>query len=913
MRRYSLRLPIWAPRNYLSCVAHISVGFIVFLLILYIPDLPCYTREADSVNPPLCCYVRGRFSGYYSHYERYKLLFSGRSSQQAQENYEEEEINGYDNCCGRGLTFGQRSYFCSWYSRRRPRATSRGYRTRRTSFGFGDPHFTTLDNEQYTFNGHGEYILVVQPGQFMMQGRAEPALNVNGTEIKATFFTAIAAKNLATGDTVRFHPNAAGNDTVININGNITTLPVIDELETSSQLRYRRTSATNYEFVFSPDVTLVIFTIKGVVGFGVKLSDNLKQASRGLLNPVEYRNGTAINITTLRIKDHSQLLDGTVDQEKIFPFGQSWHVKMNESLFEYTPSRNFSYYNRPQKVPEFLRSLVDNLDNATRTSIISTCGIKALACVFDLALTGNQELAKASEMIAEESEMLHRLAVNNAPEIYYDKDQGANFVNGTIRAVVGTNFTVQFKANDSDGNPLLFSVNNDEIPGVSIDSSGFLTFVVTSANNMAINSTLTISVNDSLTDDNEEINVLVCNCNSRGSCQWTDTLRGGSENYGLVPCDCTEAYDGAECMDDADGCSDDPCFTNCTDVPAPGLGYTCDPCPAHLTGNGTNCLDRDECEEGVDDCAQNCTNVVNSFNCSCRAGFMVDSSNSSNCVNVNECMMNPPVCAAGGSAAACLDTEGSYMCACRPGYKMDGAGVCVDIPDCNNRTICDNTTSVCQETPGSYRCDCKMGYSRRPGSSSKSSCVNTNECTGAKPVCSSGSRCVDSEGSFSCICLPGYIRKSREVCTPNVTSCANINCTAERSVCQENGRSPVTCVCRGSRVQRSNKCLPKYKFQQRMRDNFRSEYNNLNNALTRAFISRFKANMLLMLTGKNVSEILVTKLMSGSVIVLYELILNEAQGSPVLSQQDVLVTISQAISSGQFNTSLFDGSPTTCM
>uniref|UniRef100_H2XTA3 EGF-like domain-containing protein n=1 Tax=Ciona intestinalis TaxID=7719 RepID=H2XTA3_CIOIN len=299
---------------------------------------------------------------------------------------------------------------------------------------------------------------------------------------------------------------------------------------------------------------------------------------------------------------------------------------------------------------------------------------------------------------------------------------------------------------------------------------------------MAINNTLTISVNDSLTDDNEEINILVCNCNSRGSCQWTDTLRGGSESYGLVPCDCMEAYDGAECMDDADGCADDPCFTNCTDVPAPGLGYTCAPCPAHLTGNGTSCLDRDECEEGTDNCAQNCTNVVNSFNCSCHAGFMVDSSNSSNCVNVNECTMNPNICAAGGSAAVCLDTEGSYMCACKPGYKMDGAGVCVDIPDCNNRTICDNTTSVCQETPGSYRCDCKTGYSRKPGSSSNSSCVNTNECTGAKPVCSSGSRCVDSEGSFSCICLPGYIRRSKEVCTPNVTSCAKINCTAERSV-----------------------------------------------------------------------------------------------------------------------------------
>uniref|UniRef100_H2Y8B4 EGF-like domain-containing protein n=1 Tax=Ciona savignyi TaxID=51511 RepID=H2Y8B4_CIOSA len=130
-------------------------------------------------------------------------------------------------------------------------------------------------------------------------------------------------------------------------------------------------------------------------------------------------------------------------------------------------------------------------------------------------------------------------------------------------------------------------------------------------------------------------------------------------------------------------------------VSAPGVGFVCSPCPAHLAGNGTQCIDRDECEEGLDNCAQNCTNVVNSYNCSCRTGYKVDISNSSNCVDVDECKTNPSICAAAGSAAVCKNNNGSYECMCKPGYiKVDG--ICADIPDCtNNSTICDNATSTC--------------------------------------------------------------------------------------------------------------------------------------------------------------------------------------------------------------------------
>ena len=60
---------------------------------------------------------------------------------------------------------------------------------------FGDPHIVTLDGSRYTFNGKGEYTLLeTTDGSFAFQGRLEQAVDVNGTLVLATAFTAIVAR-----------------------------------------------------------------------------------------------------------------------------------------------------------------------------------------------------------------------------------------------------------------------------------------------------------------------------------------------------------------------------------------------------------------------------------------------------------------------------------------------------------------------------------------------------------------------------------------------------------------------------------------------------------------------------------------------------------------------------------------------
>lgn len=51
------------------------------------------------------------------------------------------------------------------------------------------------------------------------------------------------------------------------------------------------------------------------------------------------------------------------------------------------------------------------------------------------------------------------------------------------------------------------------------------------------------------------------------------------------------AYEGRYCDVDVDGCAELSCFegVECEDVPAPGVGAQCGPCPSGYDGSGDKC------------------------------------------------------------------------------------------------------------------------------------------------------------------------------------------------------------------------------------------------------------------------------------------------------------------------------------
>ena len=56
-----------------------------------------------------------------------------------------------------------------------------------------------------------------------------------------------------------------------------------------------------------------------------------------------------------------------------------------------------------------------------------------------------------------------------------------------------------------------------------------------------------------------------------------------------------KAYSGDTCSEDMNGCVEIQCFegVDCFDIPAPGTGAQCGPCPTGFTGDGLKCTGND--------------------------------------------------------------------------------------------------------------------------------------------------------------------------------------------------------------------------------------------------------------------------------------------------------------------------------
>nr|XP_054764191.1 uncharacterized protein LOC129270881 isoform X1 [Lytechinus pictus] len=106
-----------------------------------------------------------------------------------------------------------------------------------------------------------------------------------------------------------------------------------------------------------------------------------------------------------------------------------------------------------------------------------------------------------------------------------------------------------------------------------------------------------------------------------------------------------------------------------------------------------------------------CNGGINTFSCSCDAGYTTDVTVTSDtttytCVNINECNASPPVC---DSNARCNDLSGSYLCTCMEGFSGNGTFCealepCTLSP-CQNGGTCTNT-----DDGSSYVCTCPQSF-----------------------------------------------------------------------------------------------------------------------------------------------------------------------------------------------------------
>nr|XP_039255068.1 uncharacterized protein LOC120331949 isoform X2 [Styela clava] len=103
------------------------------------------------------------------------------------------------------------------------------------------------------------------------------------------------------------------------------------------------------------------------------------------------------------------------------------------------------------------------------------------------------------------------------------------------------------------------------------------------------------------------------------------------------------------CLNDKNGCRDDPCFegVECIDVPAPGTGFQCEKCPRGYLGDGIVCYA--VCDEPIIDNGQMIAgniSVGSSVTFECNKGFELVGQQTITCGNDNEYDSPVPTCEA---------------------------------------------------------------------------------------------------------------------------------------------------------------------------------------------------------------------------------------------------------------------------
>ena len=184
---------------------------------------------------------------------------------------------------------------------------------------FGDPHIQTMDGKTYTFNGHGEYILMKTSNEsFVLQGRTELAGEGNST---ATVFTAFAmahsldsdnfAENepsstvlhvqLGTNNTLQIYARNTGHTAFTNITSNFTALSNSSIL-TLDNVTILRPNNETFQALYGSDISVRVEAKKGLLTVVFAGPEELMGETRGLLgvwdddldNDLTARNGTVL-------------------------------------------------------------------------------------------------------------------------------------------------------------------------------------------------------------------------------------------------------------------------------------------------------------------------------------------------------------------------------------------------------------------------------------------------------------------------------------------------------------------------------------------------------------------------------------------------------------------------------------------
>jgi hypothetical protein len=267
------------------------------------------------------------------------------------------------------------------------------------SWGFGDPHLTTLDGFSYTFNGLGEFWLVHSASQDVsVQVRYTQCPSVSGQN--ATCTSGVAIQSLGS-DRAGFYVTEGVPAVTVKFNGvDQTTFPLTVGTATVTE-NVQNATLHQFTVTFSQGVTLLLRWDSEFLWVGVSAPETLHGALDGL---VGYFDGVQWNDFT---DSGGSVVHNAwnASETDIQTFGLSWQVTALESLFDYfsAPCTSYGNCNDPS-FQYLLRSDVNVTAEAIAAcSSMGVSGSFREGCLFDVSATNTSNWNSAAAVAEEQA------------------------------------------------------------------------------------------------------------------------------------------------------------------------------------------------------------------------------------------------------------------------------------------------------------------------------------------------------------------------------------------------------------------------------------------------------------------------------------------------------------------------------